>query len=302
MDVSSLRARFGIPGTLTFEEHNGLLRLQVTTAAAKATMYLQGAHMTDWQPAGQEPVLFLSRKSEFTPGKPIRGGIPIAFPWFASDSKRDRIDGHPGPGHGFARLEEWTLESAERSGRGFALKLSLGPTEMSRSMGFDDFLLRLEVLLAETLSMQLTVENRSATPLRFEEAFHNYFHVMDVHETSVYGLQPTAYLDKTDNLQLKPASGAPITFSGPVDRVYLNTEAPLAIEDGTQRRKIHIVKSNSRTTVVWNPGKAMPDLGEWDWHEMVCVETVNAAANARTLGQGEAFRMGQRISVEKLKA
>ena len=272
------------------------------SAAAQATMYLQGAHMTNWKPAGQEPVLFLSRQSEFAPGKPIRGGIPVAFPWFAADSKRDRVDGHPGPAHGFARLQEWTLESARQTERGVALKLSLGPTEMSRSMGFDHFLLTLEAFLGETLTMQLTVANQSAGPLAFEEAFHNYFHVVDVHEATVYGLQPTPYLDKTDNMQLKAASGAPILFSEPVDRVYLNTEAPLTIHDGAQRREIHIVKTNSLTTVVWNPGKALPDLGEWDWHEMVCVETVNAAANARTIGPGESFVMAERISVERWNA
>lgn len=265
-------------------------------------MYLQGAHLTQWQPAGHDPVIFLSRKSEFAVGKPIRGGIPIAFPWFAADSKQDRIDGHPGPAHGFARIQEWTLESAQRSARGFALKLRLGPTQLSRAMGFADFLLTLDVSVAATLTMQLTVANRGAAPFSCEEAFHNYFDVMDVHETTVRGLESVAYVDKTDNMQRKPATGSPITFTGPVDRVYLDTEAPLTIQCGTQRRDIHIAKTNSRNTVVWNPGKALPDLGEWDWHEMACVETVNAAANARSVAPGESFTMGQAISVQRWNA
>ncbi len=301
ISVSSLRQRFGIPGVLSFDEDHGLKRLHVTTPQAQATMYLQGAQLTAWQPAGQEPVLFLSRKSEFAPGKPIRGGIPIVFPWFATDSKRDRVDGHPGPMHGFARIQEWMLQSAKQTSEQVALKLTVGPTEMSRSMGYDHFLLTLEVLIGETLTLRLTVANGGTASMSFEEAFHSYFSVMDVHEATVTGLESTAYIDKTDGMKIKPASGKPVTFTGPTDRVYLNTEAPLTIHDGAQRRDIHIAKTNSRTTVVFNPWKELPDLGEWDWHEMLAVETANTGANAKTLAPGEAFTMGCEVRVERWK-
>src|SRR6201747_2142365 len=115
-DLASLQRRFAATNFLTFEQQGSLIRAHVTTAHATATIFLQGAHLTAWQAGSQQPVIFLSRKSEFLPGKPIRGGIPIAFPWFATDSKPDRINGHPGPSHGFARLSEWTLSSAVSSG------------------------------------------------------------------------------------------------------------------------------------------------------------------------------------------
>jgi glucose-6-phosphate 1-epimerase len=99
-------------------------------------------------------------------------------------------------------------------------------------------------------------------------------------------------------MKQKPAAGMPIRFTGPTDRVYLDAAGPSVIHDGTQRRDIRIVKMHSRNTVVWNPGKALPDLGEWDWHEMVCVETAEVGVNARTLARGEVFTMGQRISVD----
>lgn len=302
MDIAALRARFALPGVLSFEEQNGLVRLHVNTQQASATLYLQGGHLTHWQPAGQAPVLQLSRKSEFAPGKPIRGGIPIAFPWFAADSKADRIDGHPGPSHGFARLQEWTLESVAHTGPNVHLKLTLGPTAMSRSMGFDAFLLTLEAVIGPTLSVQLTVANHGGTPLSFEEAMHTYYYVLDVHEATVTGLEPTPYIDKNDGFKVKPASGKPITFTGSTDRVYQDTEAACTIHAGTQERDIHVVKKNSRTTVVWNPWKEMPDVGEWDWHEFVCVETVNAGSNARKLAPNETFTMGLVVSVERWKS
>lgn len=304
MDTSlqgRLQARFGIPGVLTFEEHNGLTRLQVSTPEAAATLYLQGAHLTHWQPAGQQAVLFLSRKSEFAPGKPIRGGIPIAFPWFATDAKQDRVDGHPGPSHGFARLQDWTLQSAARKGDAVALRLTLAPTALSKSMGFDSFLLTLEVVIGRSLAMQLTVANPGKTDLHFEEAFHTYFSVLDVHEVKITGLEPTPYIDKNDGFKVKPASGAPIVFTGPTDRVYQDTGAMCTIHAGTQGRDLHIDKANSETTVVWNPWKEMPDVGEWDWHGFVCVETVNGGKNARVLAPGEKFTMRAVYTVERWK-
>ena len=43
----------------------------------------------------------MSAKSHFAPGQPIRGGVPICFPWFGNR------DGEPS--HGFARITEWQL-------------------------------------------------------------------------------------------------------------------------------------------------------------------------------------------------
>ena len=129
MDLTQLNEHFAIPGVLHFDEHNGLARAVVTAPQASATIYLHGAHLTHWQPTGQQPVLFLSRKSDFAPGKPIRGGVPIAFPWFATDLKTDRYQGKPGPSHGFARIQEWTPSFAALAGDDLHLTFTLGPTE-----------------------------------------------------------------------------------------------------------------------------------------------------------------------------
>jgi glucose-6-phosphate 1-epimerase len=258
--------------------------------------------VTAWQPAGQDPVIFVSRQSTFAPGKPIRGGIPVVFPWFAIDTKKNRVDGHPGPMHGFARVQDWTLVSARRVGDDVALQLTLGPTEMSRSMGYDHFLLTLDAVIGAELDLRLTVASNGTASLPFEQAFHTYFWIVDVHETTVAGLEPTPFIDKTDNFKMEPAAHAPIRFTAPTDRVYENTDAPLTIHDGTQRRDIHVTKTNSHTTVVWNPGKPAPEIGEWDWHEFVCVETVNAAANAQTLAPGKTFTMGSHVRVEKWRS
>ena len=298
MDLAELNSHFGLPGVLVFRQHpGGLVYADVSGPGGSATVYLQGAHVAAWQPKGGQPVLFMSRKSDLISGKAIRGGVPIAFPWFAIDQKADRINGQPGPTHGFARLQDWTVAFTALAGEEVHITFTLGPTAMSRSMGFDKFRVASKLTIGRSLKMELTVANDDDKPLVFEEAMHTYFQVVDVHEVSVTGLEPTSYIDKTDGMKVKPALHEPLVFTGFTDRVYANTTATCAIHDALAKRVIMIEKGNSNTTVVFNPWKEMPDLAADDWHEMLCVETVNAGANAVTLGSGKVHTMTSHITV-----
>ncbi len=169
---------------------------------------------------------------------------------------------------------------------------------MSRSMGFDHFRLAFELTIGRSLTMKLTVANDAKTPLVFEEAMHTYFHVADVHEVSVTGLEPTSYIDKNDNFKVKPAAGVPVVFTGITDRVYENTSAACTIHDPLAKRRITNTKTNSNTSVVFNPWRELPDLAADDWHEMLAVETVNAGVNAVTLAPGKTHTMEAHITVE----
>src|SRR5437660_706611 len=102
--IDELNAEFGAKGAVRFEAgRGGLTRAVVTTDAATAEIYLHGAHVTQFQPRGQGPVLFVSEKSFFEAGRPIRGGVPVIFPWFGP------LDGDRAKMHGFVRLVEWEL-------------------------------------------------------------------------------------------------------------------------------------------------------------------------------------------------
>lgn len=305
MDVNLIEpderlAQFAIPGVLSFHQTpTGLTYIEIKTGAATATVFLQGAHLAHWQPAGQQPVIFLSRRTELAPGKAIRGGVPIAFPWFAADQKADRLNGKPGPAHGFARIEDWTLVFAALSSDDLHLTFTLGPTAMSRELGFDHFRVAYNLTIGRTLTMSLTVANEAKAPLVFEEALHTYFSVVDVHEVTVTGLESTPYIDKTDHFALRPAARVPLTFTGFTDRVYNHTTATCVLHDGAGRRRITVAKMHSDTTVVFNPWRELPDLGPDEWHEMVCVETVNAGQSPVTLGPGKTHTMQAHISVEE---
>jgi glucose-6-phosphate 1-epimerase len=115
--VDELERRCGIPGAVRFEiDPHGLVRALIETPHAEAVAYLHGAHLTHYQPRGGRLVLFTSRESRFQSGQPIRGGVPIVFPWFGPHG----VD-PSAPMHGFARLAEWRLESAERKSDGAVL-------------------------------------------------------------------------------------------------------------------------------------------------------------------------------------
>ena len=299
-DAAELERKFGIPGVLGFKTTaSGLVAVQVTAPAAEATIYLQGAHVTHWKPAGEKPAIFLSQRAEFAPGKAIRGGVPICFPWFG-----ERSDGKPGPQHGFARTSEWELGLAAMMGEQVHLGFTLAPNELSRSLGFEHFKAGYRVVVGKTLTLELTVLNDSNVPMRFEEALHTYYAVADARQVEIEGLGGTEYIDKVDGAKRKLQEPGALRFEGRTDRPYLNTEATCVLSDSVGGRKIVVEKRGSRSTVVWNPGEAltatMKDMDPDAWLHMACVETGNVAEDAVTLEPGEAHTMHAEITIEAL--
>jgi glucose-6-phosphate 1-epimerase len=300
--IDQLNASFAIPGVLEFDEHGSLIRARITTPACNAELYLQGAHVTAWQPADAQPVLFLSEKSAFVPGKAIRGGIPIIFPWFGSRTATPEDPRTDGPSHGFARTQVWNLDFGAYAADELHLSLSLGPTDLSRSLGFDHFLVAYQITFGRELRLRLSVANDGDKPIRIEEALHTYLHVGDVQQARVHGLFETTYLDKTEDFARKTQTEPVLVVSGPTDRPYLNTTSPIVVDDPVLHRRITVTKANSNTTVVWNPwaDHGLADLDDGGWRHMLCIESANAADNALHLQPHAAHVMETTISLEAL--
>lgn len=281
-----------IPGLAVFEDApGGLVRLNVSTPLCHAEVWLHGAHVAQYQRIGEEPLLFLSASSHFAPGKPIRGGVPVIFPWFGAR------DGRPdSPAHGFARTLPWNVESLASDDLGnVSLTLRLDSSDATRAHWPHEFVLRHRITLGAKLDMQLEVENISDAPIRFEEALHTYLAVSDVRQVTVTGLEGVAYLDKVDGLQRKVQAAEPITIVGETDRIYLNTRTACVLDDPGLSRRIVVEKSDSDATVVWNPwiakAKAMSDFGDDEWPAMICIETANVGDSAITLAAGATHTM-----------
>jgi glucose-6-phosphate 1-epimerase len=299
MQAEELTAEFGIAGTLDFvETEHGLVKAAISLDGISGELYLQGAHLTAWQPPGERPVLFTSPNSAFAPGRAIRGGIPIIFPWFGPSRHAPAA-----PQRGFARTTPWRLDGVETAGReSLTLTLSLGDGNVGSPFWPEPFRAIYTVTFAQTLSLRLAVQNRATHSIIFEEALHTYFAISDISTIAISGLAGTTYIDKTDAARRKLQTAALLTITGETDRVYLDTPGRCAIEDRGWRRRVVIEKVGAASSVVWNPwaekAAAMVDLGDPAWRGMVCVETGNVADNEVRLAADDEHRISTVISVD----
>lgn len=189
-----MSSQFMLPGSVRAEPgRGGLPRLVVTRPAGSAEIYLQGAHVTAWTPAGGDPVLWMSQHSNFAPGAAIRGGVPVCFPWFGPDPAG------VGPLHGFARTAPWTLDEVRQQDEDVVLVLSLGdadiPDDQARTWP-DEFRARYTVAVGATLTLSLEVTNPGTSAITFQEAFHTYLAVGDVGAATIRGLEHASYSDR----------------------------------------------------------------------------------------------------------
>jgi glucose-6-phosphate 1-epimerase len=294
--IDELNRRFAIPGVAQITGGNGgLPRISVTTPVASAEIYLHGAQVTSWRPAGHEDVIFLSRQSQFEAGKAIRGGIPVCFPWF-----RNKVDDPKAPSHGVVRTKAWELDSVEVRGDGVLVSLSTVSDEGTRAWWPHDFHLVHRATIGTQLTQELIMTNTDPGAVRFEEALHTYYRVGAAENVRISGLDGVAYLDNTDGNREKRQDGD-IVFTAQTDRAYLDTTHAVEIFDPVLRRRIRLEKQDSRTTVVWNPwstgAQSLSDLGDDEWRTMACVEASNMRAYPVDLAPGQQHTMKTVIHV-----
>ena len=299
VDLTELDRRFGIPEIARVCEGNGgLARVDITTPLAHGEMYLHGAHVTSWRPAGSEEVLFLSTKSGWEEGHAIRGGIPICFPWF-----RGKPDDPHAPAHGFVRTRSWQLYSIAENNAGVAVTMFLESDEQTRRWWPGDFRVVHRVTFGLELKLELICINTGKTPFRFEEALHTYNRVADINDVRLQGVDGMRFLDNTDSNKEKTQVGD-VTIASQTDNAFINIHNAVDLLDPKMRRRIRLQKTNSSTTVVWNPwqegASGLRDLGEGEWKQFLCVEASNIMGSAVTLGPGQEHTMSARLSVARL--
>lgn len=283
--VQELNQEFGSSEICFYTDSHGLACAELNNPMGKASLALHGAHIMSFIPKGQEAVLWMSEKSYFEAGKPIRGGIPICWPWFG---------GHPCdsamPSHGFARISVWEPIASGKCADGATfLELALTPALIADEFRTDNFLVKLRVEVSDKLSAALIIDNCSDKDLSYSAALHSYFNISDIENITINGLDGKPFIDTLDDSN--HVQQGDISFAAETDLVYLDTEDTCIISDPGFKRKIKVSKAGSRSTVVWNPWNAkaqrMPDFGDNEFHKMVCVETTNAESDARILAPNE---------------
>lgn len=277
-----------------------MTRRTFRTSTGSLIAHDQGAHVTRWL-VGDSPVIWVSARTEYAEGRPIRGGVPVCWPWFGP--------GRPGdlePSHGFARVAPWRLVGDESvDGESARLMWELTHQDVAGQPGVEHFphafTAHLEVVVTDTATISLTVRNDDRHSFDYEAALHTYLHVGDVRTVRLTGLGGADYWDKVSR-QWATQRGD-LVFTGETDRVHISDRS-VALHDPTLGRTLTIDKAGSPTTVVWNPwadkAAAMADLGDLEWTEMVCVETAAVGDGAVTLEAGAEHTLSTMITVGPL--
>lgn len=296
--IDELNDSFAIADHVSFASGPGGQPVaEISNEGCSAALCVLGGHVLSYQPAGHEPVLWLSGHSRFEVGHAIRGGIPLCWPWFGPHPTDPDL-----PVHGFARTSLWTVLDTQALGSDTTqVRLGLSHDELTQAVWPHAFELEVLVTAGPDLRVDLVMRSPERDPYICNAAIHTYFAVADASKITIYGLEGSTYLDKVGDDAVKRQPG-PITISEETDRVYCNTTAECVIDDPGLARRIHIQKAGSRSTVVWNPwvakSKTMPDFGDDEYSGMVCVETANAGEDRATVTMDVEHRLSAIIRVE----
>ena len=285
------------PSVTLIEEPADYPILVVEHPAATGRIALNGAHVTDWIPEGHDPVLFMSADALLETGKPIRGGIPVCWPWFGpnpTDSSK--------PAHGFVRQMTWEVDVARETEAGVDVVLKLSDSADTKALWPHAFSARLHVHMGASLQVTLQVTNTDTTTWSMTGALHTYFNVEDVRKVTIHGLHGTQYVEGRLSPDKRPQHGT-IVIDQEVDRMYIS-DATVIVHDPLWKRELVIEKAGSLATVVWNPwiekSKRLTDLPDEAYPEFLCIEAANAGEDVVTLQPGQEHLLMQRIEVRKL--
>ena len=298
-DITTLNKNFGIAGQLEFiQDASGLCIARIANAHAQSAIALQGAHLMTFQPKGEQPVVWVSPAAKLAPGKSIRGGVPICWPWFGAHASEPTF-----PAHGFARTAQWQVVASESSADGSTrITFELPQGSMPPGQWPHSCRLRFVATIGKTLTVELITENTGNQAFEIGEALHTYFTISDVDALRITGMEGCTYLDKVGMAQTRTQQGA-IRIASEVDRIYIDTDSDCLIEDSGFNRRIRIAKNGSRSNVVWNPwiekSARMGDFGsDTGYRGMVCVESANADRNRVTVAPGDTHAMRVTYSTE----
>ena len=299
MNIEQLNADYGIANKVKFVEgEGGFPLIEVSNEYAQATISVYAGHILSFKPVNQqEDVIFLSSKVDYQSGKAIRGGTPICWPWFGPDPEAKGR-----PNHGFVRNRLWQMRDAIATQDG-ATKITMGlvDTPETRKIWDYSFDLAIAITVGSVLTVELITRNTGEQPFTITQALHTYFKIGNINQVAVLGLQDQEYLDKVDGGKQKTQTGE-VTFSGECDRIYLDVQPELVIEDRLLNRKIRVTATNSKTAIVWNPGAdvaaKMADLGDRDYENFVCLETANAANEIIEVSTGNQYILTAQYALE----
>ena len=286
-DLDELNERFSIEGELGFMElENDLIAATISNKYAEADIYLYGAQIVSFRPIRTMDILWLSPQSNFEVGKPIRGGIPVCFPWFGVPQDTTK------PPHGFGRLMYWEVVETGTTPQGETkICLKLESSEQTKALWPHDFTAELIVVIGSKLQVTLKVTNTSLKVFEYGCALHSYYSVSSIENITLKGLGGTYYYDQLQGGKEEFQEAPELILQKAETRHYHDTESAVLIDDPYFGRTIKVEKEGSNVTTIWNPGAetcaSIADLPDESYHSFLCVEAVNSFNNMIRLDSGE---------------
>ncbi|MEM9356294.1 MAG: D-hexose-6-phosphate mutarotase [Pseudomonadota bacterium] len=289
---------FNLPSGVSMDVSNEAgASVAIQNARCLGRVSIRGGQVLGWQPNGHSSILWLSPGAIFSPGKSIRGGVPICWPWFG-DHPTDPLK----PSHGFARLRDWRLEGVQNTSDATIVSLRLPAHQHDQDLWPYGSRPTLNIALADTLSLRLTLTNSDAAPLTISQALHTYFTISDIGAVRISGLDGKTYYDKVTNTHDHLQSGD-VSFDGELDRIYRHAEGEIELNDPGLKRSILINQTGGKSIVVWNPwiekAGRLEDMGPpASYRSMVCIETGSIAEDSITLEPGATHTLETTIAVK----
>jgi glucose-6-phosphate 1-epimerase len=277
----------------------GLSTLLIDTPLARCEIGLQGAQVLSYVPAPDGRDLLWCSPARLQPGRPVRGGIPLCWPWFSRQGQAASA-----VQHGFARRMRWELRQAQESADGTVL-VTLALTTPTGGWPDSDWpeacTAEARISIGAELTVRLISRNDSDGPVRLTQALHTYLSVGNVHQCTLHGLQGRDYLDNLQGLA-RCHQHAPWQFDAACDRIYLETASEHQLEDPLLGRTLVIRSQGSGSTVVWNAGAqgiaALGDVPAHAWPGYLCVEAANCEPHDPVmLAAGGRAELSQTLSV-----
>lgn len=262
---------------LNLYHYNQMPVLELKHAVGQAKIALQGAQLLQWQPKRERELLWLSKIESFELGVPIRGGIPLCYPWFGNKKQ---------PIHGTARLYLWSLSDYAIEEDKVRLVFSL----------FNELnCIEAKILMVFTQDCQIEFTHYGETPA--QAALHTYFNVSDIAQVEVNNLPQTGLNAITQQIEVLPSTRK---IAENVDCVYtlVNVQNYTnSINDLGFTRQIVLEHQKISDLVLWNPWhNTVSAMQDSDYRQMLCLES---ARITKLLQTGE--KIGVKISTKNIR-
>lgn len=281
---------------VSFKQLDGIEVIEIENEFAKASITTYGACVLSYVPQQQKDLLWVSNQSVYDGSKPVRGGIPVCWPWFGKALTSNL------PAHGFVRNKVWQVEKIEQLDSGVTrLQLTTKSDEQTKAMWPYKFELSLTIEVGRKLILSLTTVNCDSEVFTITEALHTYFNIGLPQGLRIEGLAESIHCNKLSENALPEEQQGGVVLNPPMDSVFQHVKKELMLHDEVNERAIRIRSRNANSAVVWNPGaeivKGFSDIAAQGWKEFACVESGNVLDDFVTISPGSKHTLSVEYSI-----